>query len=478
MKEFAERPAVAAAKPASTVVSVDAYRGQWKPIATPVAVSGLSDSALERFTREMIPWRLVPVQSGSANQDIQAQFAEEPIVPGSAIAVGLMTGDVSMTAIGTVTAVEGTTIHAFGHPFLELGRCRLPMMSAYVHAVLPLQNRSIKMGSALSVRGQVTSDVSTGIAGSSGAVPSLIQLLIHTSGDHLAQSRDFECRVAHVPAILPSLVATTTASCLEGDGKPPIELSAKLRFVVTCAGLAPFAFEDLYAGEKYQGPAGLVSAVAPLSETLKLLVSNPFRSAEVSSIEVWADVEGDRRSAAITHASPGRPTYHAGQTAEILVQLQPFRPPGESTASIERKLRIDLPSTLPAGEYTVQVAGGAEDLDRQSAWQARWNRPRDLEESLAALRQKLDARRTHLVARLDTKESELDVAGRALADLPLGVADILSSNPSRETRVAPVTLVAREETPWSLEGTKSVTLTVVVRRGLSLIAGPQPPETP
>jgi hypothetical protein len=51
-----------------------------------------------------------------------AQPDPAPIVPGSMISVQLMTGDMVMSADGTVTYVDGQKIYAFGHRFLLRGR--------------------------------------------------------------------------------------------------------------------------------------------------------------------------------------------------------------------------------------------------------------------------------------------------------------------------------------------------------------------
>ncbi len=84
------------------------------------------------------------------------------LVPGSAMAVGLVVGDVQVTALGTVTAIDGDRVYALGHPFLQLGRCDLPLLGASIQTVLPLQSASVKLGSPLGRVGRVDADVSTG----------------------------------------------------------------------------------------------------------------------------------------------------------------------------------------------------------------------------------------------------------------------------------------------------------------------------
>ena len=59
------------------------------------------------------------------------------------ISVQLLTGDMSVSADGTVTAIDGEKIYAFGHRFLASGATELPFARAEVLALLDgFQTRS------------------------------------------------------------------------------------------------------------------------------------------------------------------------------------------------------------------------------------------------------------------------------------------------------------------------------------------------
>ena len=70
-----------------------------------------------------------------------------------------------MSAIGTVTHIEGKRVYGWGHPFFGVGTCEFPLMTGYVHAIYPRQSISFKMGSPLRAVGTINADVSTCIAG-------------------------------------------------------------------------------------------------------------------------------------------------------------------------------------------------------------------------------------------------------------------------------------------------------------------------
>src|SRR5690606_37766781 len=96
------------------------------PIQTPVMTSGISPAALETVLPHLKNAGLVPVQGGAATEKIRENINAK-IEPGGAMAVGLITGDVSMTAVGTVTAVVDNRVYGFGHPFFSIGNCEFPL---------------------------------------------------------------------------------------------------------------------------------------------------------------------------------------------------------------------------------------------------------------------------------------------------------------------------------------------------------------
>src|SRR6185369_14690003 len=109
---------------------------------------------------------LVPVQGGGvSSSSIPAEERNINLAPGSALSLALITGDFDMSGIGTVTHVEGKRVYGFGHPFMGLGGCELPMMTGYTHTIFPRLTLSFKMGSPIRTVGVINADTSTCIAG-------------------------------------------------------------------------------------------------------------------------------------------------------------------------------------------------------------------------------------------------------------------------------------------------------------------------
>src|SRR6185503_1467192 len=113
--------------------SDDAERGMTAH-ALPLAMSGFTAPAFEQAKRMMSNYPLEPMAAGGTG-DSDAGPTEFQL--GSAIAVQLVRGDMSMAGTGTVSFVEGQGILAFGHPMFQAGEIYAPVAAAEIHTVIP-----------------------------------------------------------------------------------------------------------------------------------------------------------------------------------------------------------------------------------------------------------------------------------------------------------------------------------------------------
>lgn len=91
---------------------------------------------------------------------------ETSLVPGMAMGALLAWGDVSLGAIGTVSAVDAhNRFIAFAHPFLNRGLVSYPVSAAYIHGIIPSVATPFKLGSMGSLVGILTRDTAQGVGG-------------------------------------------------------------------------------------------------------------------------------------------------------------------------------------------------------------------------------------------------------------------------------------------------------------------------
>ena len=135
-----------------------------RPATMLLQVSGVSASSLARLQKVMAPYGLEPIAGGGKfggtsfsgaspsqvfNMSSKKSGVRPAFVPGGAIGAQLVSGDMDMTGVGTITYRIGNRVLAFGHPMLGLGNTSLPMTSAYIHDIFPSFQSSFKLASPI-----------------------------------------------------------------------------------------------------------------------------------------------------------------------------------------------------------------------------------------------------------------------------------------------------------------------------------------
>src|SRR5204862_5357922 len=144
-----------------------------RPIATPLTIGGYDASVIDPLANAFREQGFLPMMAGAGGQAPAPAKPDQALRPGDPIGVALVTGDLEFGATGTVTEVDGSRVYAFGHPFYGLGPTQFPMTRAYVHALLPSLQNSMKIASTGEVIGTVSQDRATAIAGTLGKGPTL-----------------------------------------------------------------------------------------------------------------------------------------------------------------------------------------------------------------------------------------------------------------------------------------------------------------
>ncbi len=105
------------------------------PIDTPLTFSGFNSSVLAQFGPMLQNLGITPVMGGAGSSLRAAKPAagwQQSLQPGDSVAGVLVSGDMSVTGLGTVTYNDGKRVLAFGHPFFNLGPVDMPMSKGEV----------------------------------------------------------------------------------------------------------------------------------------------------------------------------------------------------------------------------------------------------------------------------------------------------------------------------------------------------------
>lgn len=142
----------------------------------------------------------------------------EPLVAGGNIAVTLTSGDLVVGSIGTVTAICGNTVWAFGHPMTLGGKVSLLMSNASAAMVVP--DGTGWVGSYKEVSeigapiGMINQDRNAGIRGTIGAVSSF-PVTVNVQNPSGKQIASYATKVADQDNAAPAVATLTGQAAFE-----------------------------------------------------------------------------------------------------------------------------------------------------------------------------------------------------------------------------------------------------------------------
>ena len=319
------------------------------PLPLPVSISGLAGGRLFGRMAETAGWLVAPSGASAARAGATSgapPAADGRLGPGSAIAAVLLSGDMVLSATGTVTWVDGSSVLAFGHPFLSMGPVDMPMAQADVLTVLPSLYRSFKFSTTGPLLGTVSQDRSTGILGSFGTPPRMVPVTIKMTSDDLA-AQTFRFEVAHNSMLTPILLAVAIDNVLT-----TLEKRAGERTIVWKSAIQT-PERTVRWDSVFSGLAAREEAVGSMALLTNYLMANEFRDLSIQGVEVEINHSDRLQSARIVHVEAQKERVRPGDTVPIWVDLEDFRG-GPRRVVMTAK----IPADAPPGPLTVFVGDG------------------------------------------------------------------------------------------------------------------------
>ena len=290
---------------------------------SPVMVSGLSSRAFERLSDRLAGRGLRTVQGGA-----MGEFAgDQPLVPGSSVGIQLVRGDVNVTAVGTMTHVDGDRFIAFGHSFIHQGPCQFPIVATKVAAVVPSTQLPFKMASpGTRVAGTVTQDRQMGLGGRLGAAPSMVKLDLTVSGEHLAQPTPVTMDLVWDPELTAELVGTASLGAIDSCADREGVGSALVTLQVSLADGTSVTRADVVSTREDVGGYAALEA----KDIVEALVLNSIGPVLPKRISLGVHISRRPALARIAAVRVEPPTASPGDTVLVTAELVPFRAAAET----------------------------------------------------------------------------------------------------------------------------------------------------
>ncbi len=446
IRSLPAEPTIAALTAAPAPGTPDGLR----PLPIPLSFSGWSPSLLEAARGPASAAGFLPVESAQpalgedgAGDDGERSGADiAPLEPGSAIALELVGGDATLAAIGTVTAVDGLRVYAFGHPMIQGGPVAFPMFAARIHTVMPSLQISSKMGSPTRPIGGVWQDRRCGVLGLLGEVPPTIPVRVRISLPG-REAEVYRYRVVRDPMLTPMLLPWTISNSYQHAGWLQGETTARAQVEVHFDGGHSVGRRDLVVTDSPATGLG-GDVVLPAS----LLLTNPFRRVKLDSLSVEVTAEPGHASAEVVRVQCDPRRAKPGDTLRVAVTLRPWRGP-----DVVRTSQFVVPSGWAGKRLRVTAAGVGAMLewDRDRA-PGKWS-PQNLDDLLRMVSTLPPS--GSLLLRVSSAETGAVVRGRELPGLPGSLlaagresGDAASIRPANGTVLEERTL----DTPWDITG--------------------------
>lgn len=427
---------------------------EMQPVALPLMLGGFHPDVVEIFRDQMKDVGFGPVHlatggssasgkgPGSKNKPAPSPAFE----PGSAISLALVRGDMSMSGIGTVTWVRGDRFIAFGHPFKGMGQVHVPIGGADIQWILASQSSSFKMGNALDTLGVLDQDRQPAVAGRTGVMPSWVPMTVTVRSKDRGGEQVWHTELSDQPVFFPMMAAAVAANAARVS-EPIAEsvgIEMKARFEID--GHEPIEVRETISGLSGMQSVGDIGNL--IGGVAKAVTYNGFTRLRIKAITVELEVAEDRNLAFLEWVRTSSDEAQVGKPVTIKVGL--MRPNTDKPLEIRTLVLPPLPAELAGSTITVQIGP-------EKSFPNEFPEPANVEDLLKFLRATIP--RNRLAAVVQMPEPTLMMRGVRLVGLPMGVRDQLQGHnvPSRAGRDLLRTAI---ETPWALNGSATIKLTV------------------
>jgi hypothetical protein len=339
-----------------------------QPLLAPLTISGITPPMQQRvLAAAHRVGRAVITDPPPA----YAIFPPQTLQPGSSLGVGLSSGDIAVSAIGTVTYTDGPDVWGFGHPLDAFGARSLLLQDAYVYDVInnPVGSEGLttyKYAAPGHNLGTLSNDTITAVVGTVGELPPLIQMSAHVRDLDTGASKDTNVQITDELGLdlPPSLDLIAPIAIGDGAfnvlGSAPFEQSGTLCMSITIRERkAPLRFCNRYAG------AAVDRMIDDASRAILLVdgfTVNKFHFLHVLRIDATQGVARGLHQGLIVGAS-GPARVRPGR--RIAVRLRLRLPHGPlQTLTIHPR----VPRSLGRGEATMTVQGTSADGEPSGAF--------------------------------------------------------------------------------------------------------------
>lgn len=321
-----------------------------------VYVSGFTGSSFNFLKEAMAGDNMVPYQGsvfvgdgvGTSGSDIKTDAV---LHEGDAVGVVMAYGDFFAGGTGTVTAVNGDKILAFGHPMTYKGNVNYFLTEADVIGTAGGILNGVKVSSFGKIIGRVNQDRFSGVSGILHQYPASVPIRVFVKDKNLGREQEYAAKIAYDEDIIPALAASIVYASMERTADRSGYGTANVKFAIKTDEVPEGVFEreNMFYDAKDVGQF----VVGELTQAVYFLCTNMDKPSNIFDIRVDVDYTSNRNTASIVSAIPDKEKVKPGETVVFKVMIKPYRKEAETV-----EIPYVVPKTQKEGTMAFEVKGG------------------------------------------------------------------------------------------------------------------------
>ncbi len=317
------------------------------PARTPITLSGFHSPAMGMIEETLSAFGMIPMMGGAGGKG-----AKDPgkFVPGGAIGVQLVRGDMSATGIGTVTAVRDENVLAFGHPMFNMGQGLLPVTTGRIHTVIASLRKSNKLGSPLGEIGALVQDRQACIVARTDRRAPMIPVTFELKDARSGRKEKYKVEMISHRLLTARFLHAVLVNIIQNAASDATDVTAEITGRIKVSGRDPVKLHDaaisrrgLATLARYFRPSGIVAAI----------LANPFEDATIEALEFDVQLRYGLEHSTIVGAYVTAQNPAPGDVINLHVRLRPY---GGDERIVTVPIRI--PEATQGSKIQIQVGGG------------------------------------------------------------------------------------------------------------------------
>ena len=432
------------------------------PIDTPLSFAGFNETSIREFAPFFQQMGMNVAAGGAASTLTSSKPApgwENSLQPGDAFSGIMVSGDMSVSAMCTVTYNDGKHMLGCGHAFFNLGPLDMPMAKSEVITTLASQYQPNKFGNATEIVGALKQDRHSAVMGELGATAEMVpvSLKVRSYGDNneVRKERDLHFSVFVQQKWTPYLMMLTMFNSLSSLNEFADETTYRLSGKVELDGQPGLSVSTMLTSNENPAPPPMQLA-GWWADKFNRLFLNPVHTPKLKAVDATIDILPERRVATIENAWIPASEVDAGSEVPLKVFLRPYR--GER---IEREFMLKIPASLAKGEHRILLSD-ASTLNRFQSGAAMSERFLDIPQTISLINQERSNNKLY-VSFVEPRPTVF-YEDKTLPSLPASIANVMQTGrtASRYLVASAETAVEQGSIPFDLliDGSYSLRVTV------------------